>query len=389
MTRIELHDLRKRFGAGGDTTKAINGVDLVIEPGEFLVLLGPSGCGKTTTLRCLAGLEHPDGGSIDMAGKRVADSARRQFVPPHKRDLGMVFQGYALWPHLNVLDNVAYPVKARHGRRGARDQALAALRRVGLEQYAGRYPAALSGGQQQRVALARALAGNPGVLLFDEPLSNLDATLRIELRQALRALHRQLGYTGVYVTHDQSEALALADRVAVMAQGQLAQLARPETLYNAPASAFVARFVGFENILPAQAIRTAGDGAWYEAGLGAPLWLPGQVQPGAASTLAWRAKHLRLSTVPAPHALKITAQVVDVLFQGGHYLAQVQTPGTRLHVRIAPPALPAILQATAAHQAVYLHIDIAHTARFSRHDTLSEAPRQAAAAVGPALAKVL
>ncbi|TXH14844.1 MAG: ABC transporter ATP-binding protein, partial [Gammaproteobacteria bacterium] len=214
MSEVILHDVRKRFG---QSVRAVNNLDLHIDDGELFVLLGPSGCGKTTALRCVGGLEEPDGGSIAIGGDLVADAARGLFVPPERRDVGMVFQSYALWPHMDVAQNVGYPLKVRgargdHIRRGVG----AALELVGLSGYERRFPGELSGGQQQRVALARALVAKPRLLLFDEPLSNLDAKLRDEMRTEIRDIQQRLGITAVFVTHDQAEALAMCDKVAVL-----------------------------------------------------------------------------------------------------------------------------------------------------------------------------
>ena len=237
--RVEIKNLRKQFGA----KSALNGVSLVVEPGTFTVLLGPSGSGKTTLLRCLAGIEQPTSGEIIIADKVVY--APGTFVSPDKRDLSMVFQDYALWPHLSVRKNIAFPLVSSSmskSDRGARVDNL--LERVGIARLADRYPNELSGGEQQRVALARALSAKVGLVLFDEPLSNLDADRRDQLRIEIATLTRDAGVTAVYITHDQSEAFALADRVGVLRNGELVQYSRPEKIYRHPKSAFVARFTG-------------------------------------------------------------------------------------------------------------------------------------------------
>ncbi len=239
---ITISSLTKRFGP----TTAVDNVSLTINPGELFFLLGPSGCGKTTILRMLAGFTEPTQGSIHFADRDVTR------LPPEKRRVGMVFQSYALWPHMTVLENVEFGLRQRKLPRPERRQRAAeALSLVQMDQYAQRKPAQLSGGQQQRVALARALAVQPDVLLLDEPLSNLDAKLRHDMRAEIRRLCRATSITTVYVTHDQKEALSLADRLAVMRQGRIEQLAPPREMYQAPTSTFVAEFLGAANLIPA------------------------------------------------------------------------------------------------------------------------------------------
>lgn len=231
--------------------QAVKDLSLDIADGESIVMLGQSGCGKTSTMRCVAGLEEPSAGSISIGGRTVFDAAAGTRVPANKRNVGLVFQSYAVWPHLTVLENVAFPLRMQKVARATmREKALATLRTVGLEDQADKSASALSGGQMQRVALARSLAMEPAIMLLDEPLSNLDARLRDDLRVELRRLQLDLGLTSIYVTHDQSEALALADRVAVMQHGRIAQLAAPTEIYENPASASIAAFLGVLNILP-------------------------------------------------------------------------------------------------------------------------------------------
>ena len=255
VNTIAIEAVTKVFPGG---TRGLDGLSLVVEPGEFLVLLGPSGSGKTTLLRCLAGIERISDGTIRVGETVVAD--KRRHTPPEDRDLAMVFQDYALWPHMSVRDNVAFALRRRGLPRADRKRgADAVLERVGLGHLADRFPSQLSGGEQQRVALARALAGRTGVILFDEPLSNLDANLRERLRVEIATLVREAGATAVYITHDQSEAFALADRVGVMQDGRLVQIGRPEDIYESPATPFVARFTGLAGEFPAQLIGAVDD----------------------------------------------------------------------------------------------------------------------------------
>jgi iron(III) transport system ATP-binding protein len=249
MPSVRLDRLRKQFGA----VVAVNDVTVEFRDGEMTAVLGPSGCGKTTTLNLIAGFADPDRGSIHFGERLIADAAVGVVVPSNKRELGMVFQSYALWPHLSVADNVGYGLKMRKVPRGPRSDAVRrALQRVRLAPYADRYPHELSGGQQQRVALARAIAYAPQILLFDEPLSNLDAGLREEMRLELKDIHREIGITAVYVTHDQAEAMALSDRIVVMGEGQVLQVGSPREIYDEPADVRVARFVGRTNLFDAR-----------------------------------------------------------------------------------------------------------------------------------------
>ncbi len=267
---LQLQGLSKSFGA----LRVIDDVSLVVPAGTMVALIGPSGCGKTTTLRMVAGLEQPDRGRIVVGGVVITDGARG--VPPESRAMGMVFQSYALWPHMTVAENVAYGLKRKRLERPMiREKVRDVLQLVGMAPYAERYPGQLSGGQQQRAALARAIAVEPRTLLFDEPLSNLDAVLREQMRFELRSLQQKLGITGVYVTHSQDEALVLSDQVAVMCAGQVVQVGSPDEVYDTPHTEFVARFIGLANILPlADCVAHAGGVCGRMAG-GVPVMARG------------------------------------------------------------------------------------------------------------------
>ncbi len=250
MISITLRNVSKRFGQ----TLAVQDVSLEVKRGELFFLLGPSGCGKTTLLRLIAGFGRPDEGEIYFDDKEVAS------VPPHKRNTAMVFQNYALWPHMSVTENVAYGLRERKVPKAARTNLIRdALRKIRMGEYGDRMPNQLSGGQQQRVALARALVTHPDAVLLDEPLSNLDARLRLEMRHEIRRIHDEIGITMVYVTHDQKEALSMADRIAVMSMGRVEQIGEPRTLYGHPANRFVAQFIGEINLIPGALLRVDGD----------------------------------------------------------------------------------------------------------------------------------
>jgi len=268
MATLVVDKLVKNYGA----VVAVKGVSFEVGAGEFVSLLGPSGCGKTTTLRCIAGFEHPNGGRILLDGAPVVDASAGVFTPPNKRHFGMVFQSYAIWPHMKVSENVAYPLKVAGRISGAdlRDRVAEKLAVVGLAGFEDRYPPQLSGGQQQRVALARALIMEPRVLLFDEPLSNLDAKLRERMRFELLDIQSRLGIPAVYVTHDQSEAMVMSQRVIVMQGGTIAQSGSPDEIYAHPTSRFVADFIGLSNFIDGEVVGPLDEGGWRVAcGFGA------------------------------------------------------------------------------------------------------------------------
>ena len=298
---IELNRVSKHFG----DLQAVDDLSLSVAAGEFLVLLGPSGCGKTTTLRLLAGLETPDAGDIRLGGRVVAGP--NDWVAPESRHIGMVFQDYALFPHLSVSANVAFPLN-KMASNHRRERIAAMLELVGLPDVADRYPHELSGGQQQRIALARALAPNPDVVLLDEPFSNLDAALRKEMRDEVRSILQQAGATSVFVTHDQQEALGLADQIAIIVGGQLLQIGTPETIYARPADRRVASFVGEANFLPGDA-----DGPIANTPLG-PLPLTEAAQ--GPVDLLLRPEDIAL--VPASDSEQVTAVQVTWREYYGH-----------------------------------------------------------------------
>ncbi|MDR5709867.1 MAG: ABC transporter ATP-binding protein [Armatimonadota bacterium] len=258
---MRVREVHKRFGprTGSGGVVALDGISLEVRRGEFLVMLGPSGCGKTTLLRSLAGLERPDGGEIEIEGQLVFSAAQGVFWPPHRRPVSMMFQSYALWPHMTVYENVAFPLrmKRREGM-GERARVREVLEMVGCGGLERRYPGELSGGQQQRVALARAIVAGDRVILFDEPLSNVDARVREELRGEIVQMQRRLGFTAIYVTHDQKEAMAIADRLVVMEGGRILQVGTPQEVYLRPRSERVAYIVGRGNLLPGQVVGQEG-----------------------------------------------------------------------------------------------------------------------------------
>jgi len=357
---ISITSLTKTYP--GSTVPALKSVSLDVAPGTFLVLLGPSGSGKTTLLRCLAGIERIDSGSLSIGSRLCADG--RAHMPPEQRDLSMVFQDYALWPHMTALDNVAFALRRRGlPRAECRSRAFAMLTRVGLEEFAKRYPNELSGGQQQRVALARALIADTGLILCDEPLSNLDADLRERMRVEISSLVREAGATTVYITHDQAEAFALADVIGVLEEGVLVQSGSPEDVYQHPATPFVARFTGLAGEFPVRVTGHGGEGALEIAAIGedglpvlngsvrlpalrqsgtaasgaassgaassaggAPEASGAALKPGDDGLLAIRPTGVTLlrSDSETPH---LTGKVADVAFRGRGYEYAVDLPG--------------------------------------------------------------
>ncbi|CAN5698247.1 ABC transporter ATP-binding protein [soil metagenome] len=331
---VDLDDLTRAYGA----VKALDGLSLHLEPGEMVALLGPSGCGKTTALRILAGLDEPTSGTVSVGGR---DLTR---VPANKRDMGMVFQAYSLFPHLTVVDNIAFGLKLRGKDKQRRlSRAREMLDLVGLSEHADKFASQLSGGQQQRVALARALAIEPSVLLLDEPLSALDAKVRVQLRDEIRRVQLEVGTTTLFVTHDQEEALAVADRVGVMSRGKLEQIAAPAELYTNPATPFVAEFVGLNNKVPAQ----VHHGTATVLGTSMPA-LPGSIDVGDGAAMV-RPEAVTVRPDPAGSAvvaavafLGPVSRVSATLADGTLVVAQVASaqalqfsPGDRVGIDVA------------------------------------------------------
>ena len=338
---LEITGLRKSFETGGTRVNAIDGVSLSVGAGAFLTMLGPSGCGKTTTLRCIAGLERPDAGRIVIGGRVMVDAERRIFVPASERGIGMVFQSYAIWPHMSVFENVAFPLRVARDRKFSTSEIAelvrGALEMVRLGGYEDRRATQLSGGQQQRLAFARGIVRKPALLLLDEPLSNLDARLRDEMRGELTRLQARLGMTTVYVTHDQAEALALSDEVALFQAGRIVQRGAPAEIYGHPASRFVAEFIGAANFLQGT-VGIGGVGVLSVAtGSGMVRCLAEQPVAAGTATLSIRPETIELrAELPDGHDNVLAATITGRSFLGDvvEYVCSVGTEEIR--VRVAP-----------------------------------------------------
>ena len=332
---LELREVHKTFAS----TSAVAGVSLSISPGEVFTLLGPSGCGKSTTLRIVAGLEDPDTGDVLLDGRLIASGGRGFSLPPERRDLGMVFQSYAIWPHMTVFQNVAFPLQLR----GAAKSVIQAkvehvLDLVGLSGLGSRGATELSGGQQQRVALARAIVYEPKLLLLDEPLSNLDAKLREHMRVELRALQRRLGIAVLFVTHDQAEAMVLSDRIGVMQLGRLEQVGTPRVLYERPASTFVRDFLGRVHTLEvavasAQHVEVPGEA-------GVVFQLPASCSQMSNGTqklvLAWRPENVSIEADSQPGLNRLSATIETAAYLGERIEYSVRTAGGRSMLVVSP-----------------------------------------------------
>ena len=349
MAGIRIERVTKRFGA----VAAVRDLSLEIHDHEFVTLLGPSGCGKTTLLRMIAGFAAPDEGAIRVDG--VVLSTPASVIPPERRGMGMVFQNYAVWPHKTVFQNVAFGLEVRRvGRTETRSRVTRVLELVNLAGLEGRFPGQLSGGQQQQVALARSLVVEPGILLLDEPLSNLDAKLRERMRWELKELQRRTGITFVYVTHDQSEAMALSDRIAVMHQGEIMQLGAPRVVYTRPANRTVADFMGLVNLIPANVIRAAGDESLVSVGgtHPVPVALPASAAAGQAVHVAIRPESLRLIPSASTPDVQgtVPAKVAEVMFLGNIVDCHVTLDdGTRVRVQADPGVVLEVGQPVGVH----------------------------------------
>jgi iron(III) transport system ATP-binding protein len=361
---LTIRDLVMDYPLDRGVHRALNGIDLDVRPGEFFTLLGPSGCGKTTTLRSVAGLEIPTGGTIAIDDEPVFDAARNRVVPANKRDISMVFQSYAIWPHMSVGENVAFPLRAmRQSGPDVRQKVARALEMVGLGDYLGRPATQLSGGQQQRVALARAIVKDAKLLLLDEPLSNLDAKLREQMRDELRDLQGRLGTTTLYVTHDQEEAISLSDRIAVMKDGDIVEMGSPQDLYLRPRHRFTAQFIGQAQVFACTPQGADGDGYRVDTPLGQLTAEINADRGAVADHLVIRPEHIEVkpaegdsaapgeNVVPAEViATNFTGKLVEYRIRAGDAEIMVQNlstslirPGDAVHLHI--PAARCVLLA--------------------------------------------
>jgi len=339
---VSVRNLVKHFRRGdGTVATAIDGVSFDVNAGEFLVLLGPSGCGKTTLLRTIAGVETPDSGEIAIHGKVCFSSDESIYVPTERRAISMIFQSYALWPHMTVFDNIAYPLRssvrgeAKRSKAEIKQAVERTLGLVGIPELVRQYPGQMSGGQQQRVALARALVGGTGLILFDEPLSNVDAKVRDQLRYELVSMQRELGFAAIYVTHDQEEAMAMAHRIAVLDNGRVSQLAAPRDVYFAATSRYVANFVGKTNELEGRVSRVSGDEATMTTALGEFTGILGSrdIHENDEVMLTWRPEHTVLSLDGVSIDNQYQGIVVDEVFLGSHSEFHVLVDGRKFLLR--------------------------------------------------------
>jgi iron(III) transport system ATP-binding protein len=330
---IAVENVTKTFGS----KVAIDDLSLAVDPGELLVLLGPSGCGKSTLLRCIAGLEQPDRGTVRLGDRVVLDRDAGVAEPPNRREVGFVFQSFALWPHMTVRQNIAYPLRAQRLFKQHRNRIDEVLAGVRCTELADRYPSQLSGGQQQRIALARALVAEPRVMLLDEPLSNLDALLRLELRHQLREIHQRFGFTALFVTHDQAEAMHVGTRIALMRDGRIEQVGLPREVYERPATPYAAEFLGVQNLVPFH----RANGRWESAMGPLPAVLAESVRSATdAVELGFRAQDISLAPVGAaegvdPRWVEVGRGVVDdLVYLGDHVESQVRMGAVTVQARL-------------------------------------------------------
>ena len=338
---LTVRGLTKTYQTADGDFQALKGIDFEVPQGGFYTLLGESGCGKSTTLRCVAGLEEPDGGSIAIGGQVVTDVERGTYAPAFERDIGLVFQSYAIWPHMDVFANVAYPLRVRRPKLAAGDikaRVMDALRLVGMEAFATRQATKLSGGQQQRVAFARALVRRPKLLLLDEPLSNLDAKLREQMRFELQELISRTGVTTLYVTHDQSEALAMSDTVAVMAAGRIVQAGAPREVYGRPSNRTVADFLGSANFLRGRVVETHDGLATValDGGASTTIHVPSRASLAAGTPVDVIFRPEDVTTCLDPIDGTIECAIERVVFQGGLSECQLRLGSTLLRSVVHP-----------------------------------------------------
>ena len=353
---VKIESLEKYFGEDVERVHVLKGVSLEIPEGSLYTFLGPSGCGKTTTLRCVAGLERPEGGRISIDGKAVFASGERVYVPTNKRPIGMVFQSYAIWPHMTVFENVAYPLTIqRRPKSEIRQKVEDVLKIVGLHGLEDRPAPKLSGGQQQRVAFARALVNEPKVMLLDEPLSNLDAKLRVQMRFEIKALQRRVNITTIFVTHDQSEALAISDQIAVMHAGRLIEVGTPHQLYSRPKRKFTATFLGLTNLIEGKVLDLGADSrpGKIETAKGVLSFIPAAgLAKGQPAVLSIRPEHIQVHK-QQPQGLEnvVEGTIKEAILMGDAYHCQIAVGDMLLAVHTHP------FLSMNPGEKVYLHLD--------------------------------
>jgi iron(III) transport system ATP-binding protein len=353
---VQIESLEKYFGEDKDRVHVLKGVTLRIPEGSLYTFLGPSGCGKTTTLRCVAGLERPDGGRISINGQTVFASGERVYVPTNKRPIGMVFQSYAIWPHMTVAENVAYPLTIqRRPKAEIKKKVSDVLKIVGLDGLEDRPAPKLSGGQQQRVAFARALVNEPKVMLLDEPLSNLDAKLRVQMRSEIKSLQRRTNITTIFVTHDQAEALAISDQIAVMHGGKLIEVGAPHQLYTRPKRKFTATFLGLTNLIEGKVLEVDGDShpGKLQTKKGVLSFIPAiPLKKDQAAVISIRPENIPLHKAK-PEGLDnvLEGTVKEAIFMGDAYQCKVAVGDDLLAVHTHP------FNAVNPGDKVYLHLD--------------------------------